>query len=155
VLAQCYAPVATLKPAADRVEHDPEQICDSLRAAIDDATRRVPASAEIVAAGLATQRSSIVCWDRSSGAALSPVISWQDRRNASFVAQLASHTADIHARTGLVLSPHYGANKLRWCLDNLPAVSDAARSGRLAFGPLSSYLLYRLLDERPLLVDPA
>jgi glycerol kinase len=155
VLAQCYAPVATLRSEPDRVEHDPEQICESLQSAIDDASRRVPASAEIVAAGLATQRSSIVCWDRVSGAALSPVISWQDRRNAAFVAQLAAHAAEIHARTGLVLSPHYGASKLRWCLDNLPAVSDAAGAGRLAFGPLSSFLLFRLLEEHPLLVDPA
>jgi glycerol kinase len=155
VLAQCYAPVTTLRPAADRVEHDPEQICDSLRIAIDDASRQMPASGEIVAAGLATQRSSIVCWDRVSGAALSPVISWQDRRNAAFVAQLASHAPEIHARTGLVLSPHYGASKLRWCLENLPAVSDAAGAGRLAFGPLSSFLLFRLLEERPFLVDPA
>jgi glycerol kinase len=154
-LAQCYAPVATLKPAADRVEHDPEQICDSLRSAIDDASRRMPACGEIVAAGLATQRSTIVCWDRVSGAALSPVISWQDRRNADFVARLAAHASEIHARTGLVLSPHYGASKLRWCLENLPAVSDAAETGRLACGPLSSFLLFRLLEEHPFLVDPA
>ncbi|HZF27245.1 MAG TPA: FGGY family carbohydrate kinase [Steroidobacteraceae bacterium] len=155
VLVQCFAPVTTRKPAPDRVEQDPDQIVESLRIAIEDAGGRVPAAAEIVAAGLATQRSSIVCWDRASGAALSPVLSWQDRRNAAFVARLKLHAADIHARTGLVLSPHYGASKLRWCLDNLPAVSEAARTGRLAFGPLSSFLLYRLLEERPLLVDPA
>ncbi|HKE45023.1 MAG TPA: FGGY family carbohydrate kinase [Steroidobacteraceae bacterium] len=155
VLAQCYAPIATLRPAADRVEHDADQVCESLLSAIEDASRRVPASAAIVAAGLATQRSSIVCWDRVSGAALSPVISWQDRRNAALVAEFIVHAADIHARTGLVLSAHYGASKLRWCLDNLPAVREAAGAGRLAFGPLSSFLLYRLLAERPIVVDPA
>src|SRR6185295_15989616 len=85
----------------------------------------------------------------------SPVISWQDRRNAAFVAQLISRAREIHARTGLVLSPHYGASKLRWCLDNLPEVASAARDGRLAFGPLSSFLLFRLLEERPLVTDPA
>lgn len=154
-VAQSYAPVATVRPAADRVEHDPEQICESLRAAIEDAGHDLSVAHEVIAAGLATQRSSIVCWDRVSGAALSPVISWQDRRNAAFVVGLGARAAEIHARTGLVLSPHYGASKLRWCLDNLPAVADAARGGRLALGPLSSFLLFRLLDEHPLLVDPA
>jgi glycerol kinase len=154
-VTQSYAPVATVRPTPDRVEHDPEQICESLRSAIEDASHHLSDAHEVVAAGLATQRSSIVCWDRVSGAALSPVISWQDRRNAAFVVGLNARAAEIHARTGLVLSPHYGASKLRWCLDNLPAVADAARSGRLAFGPLSSFLLFRLLDEHPLLVDPA
>lgn len=106
-------------------------------------------------AGLATQRSSIVCWDRSSGNALSPVISWQDRRHAAFVDALRPNAAAIHERTGLVLSPHYGASKLRWCLDHLPLVRAAADDGRLALGPLSSFILFRLLRERPLLVDPA
>ena len=154
-LAHAYAPVATVRPAADRVEHDPEQICESLRTAIEEAVHHLSGAHEIVGAGLATQRSSIVCWDRSSGTALSPVISWQDRRNAALVARLGARAAQIHARTGLVLSPHYGASKLRWCLDNLPAVAEAARGGRLAFGPLSSFLLFRLLHEHPLLVDPA
>ncbi len=147
--------MTSIRPAPDRVEHDPEQICESLRVAIADASRNIAASGELAAAGLATQRSSIVCWDRTSGVALSPVISWQDRRNTAFVARLSAREPEIHARTGLVLSPHYGASKLRWCLDNLPEVADAAREGQLAFGPLSSFLLFRLLEERPLLVDPA
>jgi glycerol kinase len=152
---QSYAPVATVWPAPGRVEHDPEQICESLRVAIADASQNIAPSSELATGGLATQRSSIVCWDRNSGVALSPVISWQDRRNAAFVAQLSARAPEIHARTGLVLSPHYGASKLRWCLDNLPEVAHAARERRLAFGPLSSFLLFRLLEERPLLVDPA
>jgi len=159
VVAQAFAPLGTRRPAADRVEHDPEELIASLGAAIDDAIRdaltKLPGSATIAAAGLATQRSSIVCWDRANGRALSPVISWQDRRNAAFVDSLRERASDVHARTGLVLSPHYGASKLRWCLENIPEVRDAARDGRLALGPLASFILFRLLAERPLLVDPA
>jgi glycerol kinase len=54
-----------------------------------------------------------------------------------------------------VLSPHYGASKLRWCLDKVPAVQRAARSNDLAAGPLASFLLSRLLEEKPVLADPA
>jgi glycerol kinase len=153
--AQSHAPVATVRPACGYVEHDPEQLCESLAIAIADACQHVTGPGDLVAAGLATQRSSIVCWDRTSGAALSPVISWQDRRNAALIARLNSHARAIHERTGLVLSPHYGASKLRWCLDNLSEVESAAHDGRLAFGPLSSFLLFRLLEEHPLLTDPA
>ena len=155
LIAQAFAPVATRKPAASQVEHDPDEIIDSLLTAIADVTPQALGRGEFTAAGLATQRSSIVCWDKRTGAALSPVISWQDRRNAAFVEGLAPHANEIHARTGLVLSPHYGASKLRWCLDHLPIVARAATEGRLAFGPLSSFVLFRLLDERPLTVDPA
>lgn len=155
LLAQALVPVSTTRPAQGQVEHDPEEIVDSLLAAIADVAPRAPKDGQFVAAGLATQRSSVVCWDRRSGTALSRVISWQDRRNASFVDGLRESARDIHARTGLVLSAHYGASKLRWCLEHLPAVARAAEEGRLAFGPLSSFILFRLLDERPFAVDPA
>ncbi len=155
LIAQAFAPIATRRPAELRVEHDPEEIIDSLLTVITDVAQRSRERGDFVAAGLATQRSSVVCWDRRSGTALSPVISWQDRRNSAFVDELRPHGDEIHARTGLVLSPHYGASKLRWCLQNIPAVKKAAADRRLALGPLSSFILFRLLDERPLAVDPA
>ncbi len=109
----------------------------------------------IAVAGLATQRSTIVCWERSTGRPLADAISWQDRRNAAWLERLRPHEAQVRALTGLVLSPHYGASKLRWCLDHLPAVQRAAHSGDLAAGPLSSFLTARLLAERPFVADPA
>lgn len=155
VVAQAYAPIGTRRPSADRVEHDPEELIASLGAAIADALAKLDPTTAIAAAGLATQRSSIVCWDRQDGRALSPVISWQDRRNAAFVETLRPQAASVHERTGLVLSPHYGASKLRWCLENLAEVRVAAAEERLALGPLSSFILFRLLEERPMVVDPA
>ncbi len=69
--------------------------------------------------------------------------------------QFSAHTQAVHQRTGLMLSAHYGASKMRWCLDHLPAVAAARREGRLAMGPLASFLLFRLLEEKPLFADPA
>jgi glycerol kinase len=60
----------------------------------------------------------------------------------------------VHRKTGLFLSPHYGASKLRWALDHLPAVREAARDGALAWGPMASFLAFRLCRGRPLLADP-
>jgi glycerol kinase len=108
----------------------------------------------IVAAGLATQRSSIACWDRVSGMALSSVISWQDTRARKWLEQFVARAPEIERITGLHVSAHYGASKLRWCLDNVAAVQAAHSAGRLAWGPLASLLLFRLLHEKPLATDP-
>ncbi len=137
-----------------RVEQDPEAIVSGLRDCIASVAEQLGAhGGNIVAAALVTQRSSVVCWDRVSGAALTPVLSWQDRRAQDWLRGFAHAAGRIHDSTGLMLSAHYGAGKLRWCLDHVPAVQAAAQAGRLACGPLAAFLLFRLLNERPLLID--
>ncbi len=144
------------EPQPGWVEQDPEELVASLQAVITKVVVALGARADqIICSGLATQRSSVVCWDRHTGEALSPVISWQDRRAQQWLDQFSAHALEVHERTGLRLSAHYGASKMRWCLDHLPAVAIAERAGRLAIGPLASFLLFRLLEEKPLLVDPA
>lgn len=137
-----------------RVEHDAEAMIESVQRSVREVLARADPATPVVA-GLATQRSSIACWDRRSGAALAPIISWQDRRGTDWLRQFADDAPRIHALTGLVLSPHYGASKLRWCIDRLPAVRAALETGTLCCGPLSSFILFRLLRERPCRVDPA
>jgi glycerol kinase len=152
--AQAFCKIDTRRDG-DRVEHDPEQLVASLRSAASEAVAQLGSSAVyLVAAGLATQRSSIVCWERDTGAALSPVISWQDTRAAQWLEGFSAEQDRVHAITGLVLSPHYGVSKLRWCLEHLSAVS-AAKDKNLVFGPLASFLANRLSDQSPLLADPA
>ncbi|HKS93687.1 MAG TPA: FGGY family carbohydrate kinase [Gammaproteobacteria bacterium] len=147
--------IATRHPAAHRVEHDPNALLASVRQACRSVARQLgPRVADIRRAGLATQRSTVVCWDRNTGHALSPVISWQDRRAARYIQTLAPHAARVHRITGLVLSAHYGASKLRWCLKKLRAVRRAWQQQRLAAGPLAGFILANLLVEKPLLADP-
>jgi glycerol kinase len=153
-LAEARVPVATVREGRDRVEQDPEELLRSLQTAIEDVLDSRP-GATVVAAGLATQRSTVVAWSRSTGRALHGAISWQDRRAAAWLARLAPVAARVRAITGLPLSPHYGASKLRWCLDHVPAVQRAAATGDLALGPLSSFLAFRLGEERRCVVDPA
>jgi len=154
IVAAAKRAVATRRIGAHRVEHDPEEMVASFEETIASVLAAVPRSTRIEAAGLATQRSSLVCWDRLSGEPLSPVLSWQDRRTHAWLRRLDARAASVHRRTGLVLSPHYGASKLRWCRDHLPRVRRAGAAGRLAWGPLASFLTFRLLAERPHLVDP-
>jgi glycerol kinase len=156
-VAAAQVPVSTQHPAPERVEHDPDELVRSLLSAARDVCESpVAVGRPIAAAGLATQRSTIVCWDRDTGAALGPAISWQDRRHAQWLeAHLGARAAWVRELTGLPLSPHYGASKLRWCLDESAPVRLALRDARLAAGPLASFLVHRLCAERPIVVDPA
>ncbi len=155
VVSQAQRPLALARPEPDRAEQDG----DAMVASVVDAAREALAASggrrtDVVAAGLASQRSSCACWDRRDGRPLAPVFSWQDRRAHRWIDELAPHGEDVHRRTGLFLSPHYGASKLRWALDHLPRVRRARDDGTLAWGPQASFLVFRLCEERPLLADP-
>ena len=155
IVAHGEREIGLTRPQADWAEQDGEEIVASVHAAVAQALAALgPRARDLAAAGLSSQRASCVCWDRASGAPLSPVFSWQDRRMHAWIDSLAAHGDDVHRRTGLFLSPHYGASKLRWALDHLPAVRQALDAGRLAWGPMASFLAFRLLKERPLLADP-
>ena len=144
--------IATQRNALGHVEHDPEELVASVETALAELARIVE-PARWAAAGFAVQRSSLVCWRAGDGRALSPVISWQDTRGAAWLRGLSRRAQDVQRLTGLTLSPHYGASKLRWCLDHLPEVRSAAAQSRLSAGPLAAFLLHRLLEERPFLAD--
>jgi len=152
-LAGASIPVATYNPAPGRYEQDPEGLVDSILSALDEAASGLPADTRY-SAGLATQRSSIACWDRSTGRALAPVLSWRDTRNGPWLASLGLDDERVRRITGLRASAHYGASKLRWCLDQYPAVAAALAEERLAWGPLASFLVFRLTRERTLAADP-
>ncbi len=153
-LAKHQVPVASKRYGAACVEQNADELVDSLFTSIAGVAEQVDPGL-IASVGLATQRSSIVCWNRCSGKALSPVLSWQDRRAENWLEAFSGSGSRVQEITGLLLSPHYGVSKMRWCLDNNQAVQTCAANGELLIGPLSSYLTYQLLDEHPVLVDPA
>jgi glycerol kinase len=156
-LAAARVAVADLRPRPGWVEQDPEAVVDSLRQVAASALMQVDAEqrGRVQACGLSCQRSSLVCWDRDSGVALSPILSWQDTRAAEWLDAQALDAEAIRASTGLYPNAHFGLSKIRWCLDHLDAVRQAAVDGRLRIGPLAAFLAFRLLEQRPCLVDPA
>ncbi len=137
-------------------EYDPKALLRSLREAMHSALATLGDDAPpVAAAGLATQRANTACWDRRDGTPLAPVIAWQDRRATDlFEALDAGQHRLIREITGLAPSPHYGAGKLRWYLERVPAVRRARRDGRLAMGPMAAFLVRRLTREGHSLVDP-
>lgn len=131
-------------PKPGWVEHDAAEIWEKTLGCMREAAG-VNASA-IAAIGITNQRETVVAWDRDTGEPLGRAIVWQDRRTASFCAQLkeAGYEPELQKRTGLVLDPYFSGTKMRWMLDNDDVVRAAAGAGRLAFGTVESWLVYKL-----------
>ena len=148
------APVATAQqefrqiyPAPGLVEHDPEEIWSSVVATVRDAMAKAGANArDIAAIGITNQRETTIVWDRASGKPIHNAIVWQDRRTADMCTALreAGHERMITQRTGLLLDPYFSGTKIAWLLDHVEGAREAARAGRLAFGTVDTFLLWRL-----------
>jgi glycerol kinase len=142
-------------PADGQVEHDPEEIWATVLATVRAAMAQADVTArDIAAIGITNQRETTVIWDRATGTPIHNAIVWQDRRTADVCAALraAGHEPGIAKKTGLLLDPYFSATKIAWLLDHVAGARAAALSGRLAFGTIDSFLLWRLTSalERPL-----
>ena len=156
VAAEGAAALETRVSHGDFVEHGPAQLLDSVGRALQQVSEQLGDECiRLEAAGVASQRSTLVCVSRSTGVALTPVMSWQDRRGADDLARFEAHEARVKEITGLRVSPHYGVGKLRWCLRHLDIVRDALARGDLMAAPLASYLLQQLCPGGDWRVDPA
>src|SRR5690606_6415348 len=134
-------------PASGWVEHEPEEIWDSVVATCREALSKAGLTAsEIAAIGITNQRETTLVWDRRTGKAIHRAIVWQDRRTAAFCSKLveAGHDSLVSERTGLRIDPYFSGTKIAWLLDNVPGARRRAEAGELAFGTVDSFLLWRL-----------
>jgi len=147
VLALAQQPFEQIYPQSGWVEHDPEVIwatvISTTRAVLEQLRVR---KHSVAAIGLTNQRETTIVWDRQSGRPLHNAIVWQDRRTAERCRQLAlaGHEPELAEKTGLRLDPYFSATKLAWILDHVPDAREAARAGRIAFGTVDSFLIWRL-----------
>jgi len=138
-------------PQPGWVEHDPEAIWKSVTAVTRDAMKKTGAVASDVSAiGITNQRETTLIWDRESGECVYNAIVWQDRRTAAYCQALKNDNleATITKKTGLRLDPYFSATKVAWILDNVDGVRERAEAGKLAFGTIDSFLLWRLTGGR-------
>ncbi|TVQ29716.1 MAG: hypothetical protein EA370_14635 [Wenzhouxiangella sp.] len=139
-VAEAFKPVAT-RVQDNRVEQDAEAVLEAMQGAI--AALPSQPGTRIDSAALGVQRGNVLCWSAGTGRALSPVLSWRDRRSVGSMPK-GLDPAQIQDRTGLRVSPYAGAAKLAWCLDNLPDVQRAQDQGELRCGPLGAWLARQL-----------
>ena len=154
VLGRGYREIPQHFPAPGEVEHDPEEILAATIAAAREALAQ--ASVRPVALGITNQRETVCVWERDTGRAVHRALVWQDRRTARRCAALAKARKGklIGERTGLVLDPYFSATKLEWMLRNHPGLRGEARRGRLLFGTVDSWVLWKLSGGRVHATDP-
>jgi glycerol kinase len=142
---------AQLYPQPGWVEHDPEAIWASVVAVTRAALDKAGATAgDVLAIGLTNQRETTVIWDRESGVPVYNAIVWQDRRTAKYCQGLKDEGLEptVSASTGLRLDPYFSGTKVAWILDHVEGVRARAEAGKLAFGTIDSFLLWRLTGGR-------
>jgi glycerol kinase len=129
------------------VEHNPAQIWESqYRVARGVLQKAQMTAGDIVAIGITNQRETTIVWDRETGETVSNAIVWQDRRTAGMCDQLKAEGFDkvILKKTGLVTDAYFSGTKVAWILENVPGAREKAEAGKLAFGTVDSYLIWKL-----------
>lgn len=134
-------------PQPGWAEHDAEEILSNTLRVLPEALRSAGLlTTDIAALGIANQRETTVVWDRITGKALAPAITWQDTRSSQIVADLqrGPYRALFEEVCGLSPAGYFAAPRLRWLLDHVPGLARRARSGEVAFGTMDSWLTWHL-----------
>lgn len=134
-------------PKPGWVEHKPAEIWDCTVRCIQDALRVADVDADRIAAiGITNQRETTVVWNERTGHAAHNAIVWQDRRTADLCQRLKKqgHEKKIRSKTGLLLDPYFSGTKLSWLLTNVKGLRAKAQTGRVRFGTIDSFLVYKL-----------
>ncbi len=147
IIAQAQQEFEQFFPRSGWVEHDPEEIWSTTLATCKLALEKANLSASDVAAiGVTNQRETTIIWDKETGKAIHKAIVWQDRRTAEFCRELSKegHDQMITSKTGLLLDSYFSGTKIKWILDNVEGAKEKAQAGKLAFGTIDTFLLWRL-----------
>jgi len=134
-------------PKPGWVEHDPEEIW---RAAVSTMKRAMSFArakpSDIAGIGITNQRETTILWNRETGVPIHNAIVWQDRRTAEWCQRMKREIGDaeLGKRTGLLFDAYFSGSKIAWLLDNVAGARAAAEAGKLAFGTIDCFLLWRL-----------
>ena len=143
-------------PASGWVEHDAEEIWQSVLSTIRTAIEKAKIQAsDIAAIGITNQRETTVVWDRATGEPLHKAIVWQDRRTARFCEELKERGLEplFTEKTGLLLDPYFSGTKLAWLLTEVEGLKARAEAGEVCFGTVDSWLIYKLTGGKAHVTD--
>lgn len=147
VAGRAYREFRQHYPQPGWVEHDPEELWRvSLQVMAGAVADSGIDPGELAAIGITNQRETTVIWDRESGVPVHRAVVWQSRQSAAICRRLRADGLEplFREKTGLLLDPYFSGSKIRWILDLDPALQRRAESGKLAFGTVDSWLLWKL-----------
>src|SRR3954471_20177405 len=147
VVASAQREFTQHNPASGWVEHDPEDIWQSVLSTCRDALAAAKLTAsDIAAIGITNQRETVVIWDKATGKPVHNAIVWQDRRTSKLCQKLEKQGLEktFSQKTGLLLDPYFSGTKIAWLLDNVKGARKRAERGELLAGTIDSFLIWRL-----------
>ncbi|MGU3374099.1 glycerol kinase GlpK [Chryseobacterium sp. M5A1_1a] len=143
-------------PTPGWVEHDPNEIWSSqISVAAEIIAKAGISGLEVAAIGITNQRETTIVWDKETGEPIYNAIVWQDRRTAKYCDELKEqgHAEIIKEKTGLVLDAYFSATKLKWILDNVEGAREKAEAGKLCFGTVDTWLVWKLTRGKMFITD--
>ncbi len=154
ILGSAQQEFAQHYPKSGWVEHDPEDIWSGVVEVCQTAMQKAGADS-VAAIGITNQRETTLIWDRETGEPIHRALVWQDRRTADLCARWREQgfEPEVTRKTGLKLDPYFSASKVVWLLEHVDGAREAAEKGRLAFGTIDSFLIYRLTGGQSHVTD--
>ncbi len=146
VVARAAADLAVHHPRKGWVEQSPDEVWRSIEESVSTCLSRAGHDG-LIGLGLSTQRESLLLWDRRTGAAQSPLISWQDQRTVALCREYAPFADSVRELSGLPLDPMFSATKAQWLLDQFDPDRARAARGDLCLGTVDAWILYRLTGK--------
>lgn len=143
-------------PQAGWVEHDAEEIWATQLGLMYEAMGKLNVSPEDIAGiGITNQRETTVVWDKITGRSVCKAIVWQCRRTAEYcdLLKIRGFAGMFKEKTGLVLDAYFSGTKLHWILENVPGVREKAEAGRLLFGTIDSWIIWKLTSGKVHVTD--
>jgi glycerol kinase len=156
VVAIAQRPFGQVYPKPGWVEHSPTEIWASQSGVVSEALAAADLNEhDIAAIGITNQRETTVLWDRETGEPVYNAIVWQDRRTADYCDALRARGDGelIQAKTGLLPDAYFSASKLNWLLDNVEGARQKAVDGKLAFGTVDCWLIWKLTQGATHITD--
>ena len=146
-ICRCSKDHTQYYPQPGWVEHDAEEIYkNTLNVLHDVLCESGISSGEIDGLAVTNQRETVVVWDKETGRPVSHAVVWQCRRSAEICDRLKKDGLEysIRDKTGLVLSPYFSASKIQWILDHVEGARQKAEAGKLLFGTMDTWLVWKL-----------
>lgn len=143
-------------PQPGWVEHDAEEIWATQTGLMYEAMSKIDITInEIAGIGITNQRETTVLWDKETGRPVHKAIVWQCRRTAGYCDELKKlgMAEFFRSKTGLVLDAYFSATKLRWLLDNAAGARERAEKGKLLFGTVDSWIIWKLTGGKVHVTD--
>jgi len=146
--------ITQIYPKPGWVEHSPMEIWSAMvGVAVEAMTKAGIDASQIEAVGITNQRETTVVWDKETGLPVYNAIVWQCRRTTRYCEELMQYADMIRAKTGLVVDPYFSGTKLKWILDNVQGAAQKAKEGKLLFGTVETWLIWKLTKGKKHITD--